>query len=96
MGNGPGKPRIHDPNRTLITVEEVLALLTRIEQHRAQLDADAELLRDWLNGSPQLARAWREFTQAGGISAAEFDQFLHGKFKPRPSGQPHKHLRVLT
>jgi hypothetical protein len=82
--------------RKQISLTEFVALLQRIEHHRGQLNADAETLRSWLNNS-QLAAAWGKFTANGGISCADFLNFMQGKQGPRLSPLcQRRHLRLVV
>jgi hypothetical protein len=78
-----------------ISPEQVLALLSRIEQHRHQADAAWREFQDWLDCSRDLAIAWNAFTAAGGFTSREFMQFLDGRFQARRSIRK-KHLRLIA
>jgi hypothetical protein len=84
-----------EPERTQIEIEEVIALLQSIEQHRAALAAHAATLSEWLSISDDLSRTWDRFTRMGGISAADFERFLAQRLPRRPVRQK-RHLRLIS
>jgi hypothetical protein len=79
----------------VIHVDEVIGLLRSIERHRQGLRDHMMTLHRWLNGSSEFAEAWRTFTQAGGISAEDFDKFIDGGFCARRA-RCKRHLRLIS
>ena len=73
----------------------MIALLRSIERHRCAIAADQAIFAMWLDGAPTLAKVWREFNAAGGVTADDFYKFMHGKFNRRRVRQ-RKHLRLVS
>ena len=92
----PSAKRRCDYERTSISIEEVVALLNGIEQHREALAHADAVLSDWLCNSPQFGQAWHDFAAAGGISANDFYAFMDGRFRGRPGVRQLGHLRLIA
>jgi hypothetical protein len=98
MGYHDGRADLNDsePRRTYVTGAEVVALLERIERHRAALAAEQARFQDWLDGSDELYERWSVFIQAGGVTAHEFERFLNDRpFRHRRTRQ-RRHLRLVA
>lgn len=80
---------------TYIQVSAVIALLRSIEGHQQALRDHQETLHQWLRASAEFTRAWDMFVSSGGISAADFDKFMDGRFRARRIRQ-RKHLRLVA
>ena len=78
-----------------IDANDVLDTLYSIEQHRQELHDATNTLQRWLNGSEEFTEAWREFTNCGGITAADFKSFVDGTFRCRRIRRK-KHLRLVA
>ena len=78
-----------------IEFEAVTRLLKSVVYHQEGLRANAERLKCWLCESEEFAEAWRDFVNSGGISAADFESFMAGKFRCRRVPRK-KHLRLVA
>jgi hypothetical protein len=75
---------------------ELLHLLKQIERHRQEADCELANLQDLLRRSTTAAKVWAEFTDRGGLSAAEFECYLAGKqFRHRRTRRK-KHLCLVA
>jgi hypothetical protein len=94
--HNPGdRRRMHTPERTQITIEEVQNLLNDMAQHRCALAATAETLADWLAHSDEFAAAWTKFTANGGLTGQDFLDFVNGRLHTRPV-RHRRHLRLIA
>ncbi len=78
-----------------IDVDDVVSLLRSIEYSQRQLRSAAEILQRYVEDSPDFAKAWREFNDAGGVSAEDFERFLDDRMRYRPVKRK-RHLRVIS
>jgi hypothetical protein len=75
-------------------IAAMVTALHAVETYQSQL-RDAERTRQHLlRSNANLRQVWDRFMQAGGISCADFDQFVQGRFRNR---RVHKrrHLRLV-
>jgi hypothetical protein len=86
---------IEEDEPTFIQVEAIIALLRSIERHRQALRDNETTLRKWLRASSEFTNAWNVFVNAGGVSAADFDNFMDGQFHARRIRRK-KHLRLVA
>jgi hypothetical protein len=90
------RPEQFDKHRTHVTAEEVVEVWRRIEQHRRAIADELTVFDDWLDGAPELAAVWNEFTGLGGVTSAELQRFFAGQtFRHRPVTRQRKHLRLV-
>jgi hypothetical protein len=87
--------QVDDEHRHYITEDEVIELLGDIERHREALAHDVGILEHWLGGSAELRAEWSKFIRNGGVTAADFADFMNGQFRYRRIRQ-HKHLRLVS
>jgi hypothetical protein len=88
--------------RAYISANEIIIVLRKLEQHRAEIQhhqqsiaAYTNMLQGWLATSDEFAAAWQEFCEQGGLSASDYHAFVHGCFQPRPL-ECQKHLRLVA
>jgi hypothetical protein len=88
-------PDWSNDSEDIFTAAQVIDLLGRIESYRVAIARAEARLQRWLDHSREFAALWQKFIAAGGITADEFQQFLGGKPRHRPTRQ-NKHLRLIT
>src|SRR5262245_20772443 len=87
--------REFDLERSYIDQCEVIELWERIEQYQKAIREELAVFDDWLDGSPELAAVWNDFTQLGGLRSSELKRFFMGQtFRHRPIRQ-RRHLRLV-
>jgi hypothetical protein len=78
-----------------ISEAEVVKLWNKIEQYRRAIGFQEQRFKRWLEVSPQLQKHWKQFTDAGGITAEDFSKFCQGKMRHR-STREKRHLRLIS
>jgi hypothetical protein len=77
--------------------DALVELLEDIEQRRQRLHLDLKYLQALLAREPELAEKYREFQRRGGVSAFEFERFLHNRLQLRPRiSHSRRHLRLIA
>lgn len=72
-----------DEGFTVDAVEYLLSLLCCMERWRNYLNRDQAAFARLLRDIPGLQQQWATFTGQGGQTAADFNDFLNGEFRPR-------------
>jgi hypothetical protein len=75
-------------------MEVLLGLLYAIERQQRELAAAAMARQRLLRADANLRELWTRFTEAGGITAADLEQFMAGRFRYRRTHQ-RRHLRLF-
>jgi hypothetical protein len=78
-----------------IEPQDILYLLRTMENGRRTLRNAAIELQRYVEDSPGFAKTWREFMQAGGVSADDFERFLDDRMRHR-SIKRKRHLRLVA
>jgi hypothetical protein len=78
-----------------ITEGDVVKLWTTIEQYRRAIAWQDARFKRWLEVSPQLQKHWKQFTDAGGVTADDFSKFCAGRMRHK-STRENKHLRLIS
>src|SRR5262245_5760252 len=84
--------------RERITKRELVKLWVTIEYHQAEVAKRLAIFNAWCSHSPDLARDWGKFTDAGGIgiSIEDLKRFFDGKVIRRRRMRRKKHLRLYV
>ena len=77
-----------------INKAELIKLWAAIEYHQGEIAKQLAIFNAWCDACPDLARDWRRFTDAGGISVDELRRFLANKTIRRRRLRRKKHLRL--
>jgi hypothetical protein len=83
------------PPRVIGGSPELVRLLERCEEARAEADRAIQALRTRLKASPFLQKLWKEFQEAGGGTSRGLRHWLDGDRIPTPAGTRRRHLRLV-
>src|SRR5262245_49029831 len=82
--------------RERITKRELIRLWATVESHQAEVAKCLAIFNAWLNACPDLARDWRKFSDAGGLTVQELRRFLAGKTIRLRRMRTKRHLRMVV
>jgi len=89
------RSRRYSPYDFYASQEELSDVLRKLDYQREGMQEQTSYLQTLLQGDPELAVQWKQFTSAGGVSAEDWERFLAGNFRSRIT-RTRRHMRLVS